>query len=528
MATSSSAGVYVTERDFSQRVERATSSIGVVVGEASRGPVGQRTLVTSESEYVAIFGKPDARLGYMGYSAVAFLEHATRLYVTRVAPEAVYGGCTISWDGKFNTSQPWAGGMGDPTLVSFAAADLFAIHAINPGAWNNELFVRIAPDTKIPGGYFNVEVYLANNAVPVEKWSCSLKYVTDGLGVQRNVAEQINRKSQYIRVVQNEDQADFVRNPDATFINTFDAGGSASYVGIPLSGGLDGRRPVMGELIQAWDLYEDPEYIDVNILINAGYTDPSFQLRMDQLCRDRMDCVAILDTPSDMQSVQDAISYRRADLHLDSSYSALYSPDVLIGDKYNDIRLFVPPSGFVAAAYARTDRDFESWFAPAGMIRGDLKVSGVRQTYDQGKRDALYESQVNAIRVIEGAGIKIWGADTLQTMPSSLSNMSVRRLMIVIEKSISNVLLYSVFDPNDQVLRSRLEDLGRRFLKQIQDARGLYSFEVVCDETNNTPAVIAAGDLVIDFWVDPVLPAKRVHFTAVINRTGVRVTGANT
>ena len=205
----------------------------------------------------------------------------------------------------------------------------------------------------------------------------------------------------------------------------------------------------------------------------------------------------------------------------------MYSPDLYVADKFNDIRLYLPPSGFVAAAYARTDRDFESWFAPAGMVRGALNVAGVYKVYDQGKRDALYSSQVNAIRVIEGAGIKIWGADTLQVMPSALSNMSVRRLMIVIEKTLSNALIYSVFDPNDDLLRTRLKSMCERFLQTIQDARGLYSFGVVCDETNNPAASIANGDLNVDIYVDPVLPAKRVMFTAIINRTGVHVTGGN-
>jgi hypothetical protein len=39
------------------------------------------------------------------------------------------------------------------------------------------------------------------------------------------------------------------------------------------------------------------------------------------------------------------------------------------------------------------------------------------------------------------------------------------------------------------------------------------------------PATIAMGDLYVDIWCDPVLPAKRVMFNAIINKTGVRVTG---
>jgi len=262
------------------------------------------------------------------------------------------------------------------------------------------------------------------------------------------------------------------------------------------------------------------------MFINSGITDPSFQMALDDLCQARMDCIAILDAPSDMQALQDVISFRRDTLHLDSSYSALYTPDVYVADKYNDIRLYTPVSGMIAACYARTDRDFRQWFAPAGMIRGDLVVAGVRKVYDQGMRDALYDSQVNAIRVIEGAGIKVWGADTLQVMPSALSNINVRRLMIVIEKTIANSLLYSVFDPNDQLLRSRIQMNCRKFLQQIKDGEGLYAFDAICDDTNNLPDTIAAGDMIVDLWCDPTLPAKRIYFNAIINKTGVRVTGA--
>lgn len=521
----SSAGVYVSERDFSQRPEQTTATIAAIIGEAHRGEVGKRTLVTSESEYISMFGKPDATIGWLGHSAVAYFSEGNRLYVTRVAPAALYGGCIIGWDGAFNTSRNWIGGEAEPEFVVLAADDLFSVHAINPGDWNSELFIRVYPNTKTADSLFYVEVYVQGSSKPVEKWQCHLDNVVDGFGVQLNVEHQINRKSNYIRVVQNTAQSALVANRKRKLVNTFDAGGNASLPGIQLTGGADGRRPNMSELTAALDLYADPEHVEVSLLINGGIADVDFQLAMDRMCQERMDCVAILDTPSDMQSVQDAIAYRRDLLHLDSTYSALYTPDVLAADQYNDIRLYVPPSGFVAAAYARTDRDYASWFAPAGMTRGALSVAGLQHTYDQSKRDALYDSQVNAIRVIEGAGIKIWGADTLQVSPSALSNMSVRRLMIVIEKTIANQLLYGVFDPNDMMLRSRIETSASSFLQGLLNAEGLYAYSVQCNDSNNPPATVAAGDLYVALWCDPVLPAKRIIFNAVINKTGVHLTG---
>lgn len=520
----SSPGVYTSERDFSKRAAAVTTSVAVVIGEANQGAVGIPTLVTTETEYIAQFGKPDVSLGYMGHSAVAFLTEGNQLYVVRVAPNAKYGGCYISWDGKFNTSRTFDEGVPSPDDISLNPSDLFAVYAVNPGDWNANLFIRVYPDTRAGGGYFFLDVFQYGATDPLEHWRCHLDYRVDGFGTQLNVESQINAGSSFIRILQNHENAALVENVNRQLVNALDAGGDPAYAGIRISGGENGARPTKYDFINAVDLFEDKESLKVNMFINAGIYDTDYQRALVQLCEDRMDCVAILDVPSDKQKVQSALAFRRQTLMVDSSYAALYSPDLYVADQHNSVRLYVPPSGFVAACFARTDREFETWFAPAGMDRGNLPVAGVRETYNQGHRNALYESQINAVRVIEGSGIKLWGADTLQILDSSLSNISVRRLMIFIESSMEEVLLYSVFDPNDQALRSRLEDAGTRLLRPIRDASGLYDFGVVCDETNNTPETIANGDLYIDFWLDPTLPVKRVQFTAIINKTGVRVT----
>ncbi len=512
---SPSAGVYVQEVNQSQVATGVSSSIGAIVGESNRGPVGDVPyLCTSTKDFLAKFGNPDARMGYMHYCALAFLENGSQLYVTRVAPNALYGGCTVYMNNGLAAIEPWTSGQADPTLTPFQGTDLFHVYAVDPGAWNNDLSVRVYPNTITNDGSFYVDVYLTGQGQPVESFLVKLNYELDGYGVQLNIQENINRRSVYIRVAQNYEQSDYVANPVFPFINTL--------IEQQLVGGTNPTRATTGELMMGWDQYADPEQIDINLLINGGYTDVAIQRKMDEICQSRMDCMAILDVPSMEQKVQDAINYRRNDLMLDSTYSALYAPDYLILDQYNGIKLFVPPSGHVASAYARTDNEFDLWWAPAGMTRGRLNILGVRETYNQGDRDALYVNQINATRVILGSGIKIWGADTLSVITSALSNVSVRRLMIFLEKSLSEAVIYGVFDPNDEVLRSTLRDICIRFLLPIQNARGLYGFGVQCDEKNNPPEVIAAGDLMLELDVDPVLPAKRIHLTAIINKTGAR------
>jgi phage tail sheath protein FI len=518
MGSHSSAGVYVNELDLSQRVAAASSSIAAIVGESVRGPVGKRTLVTSSKQFLFTFGSPNAAKTYMHYCALAYLQEGSRLYVTRVAPGALYGGALCYTDNTANASTPFAAGTADPAIYDFVAQDLFAVYAIDPGAWNADLQVRVYPNTKASDGTFFVDVYTKGNNSPVEKFMVHLNFKVDGYGVQLNIEDNVNKRSQYIQIKQNYENAEYLVNPDKIQINTLNV--------VQLFGGADGTKPTTSDIANAWELYRDVEQVDVNMLINGGYSVPAIQLKMDEICRDRMDCIAILDVPSMQQRVADAIDYRRNTLVLDSSYSAIYTPDYLILDEYNDLRIYVPPSGHVAAAYARTDDEAELWFAPAGMNRGRLNILGVRQVYNQGDRDTLADSQVNATRVISGAGMKIWGADTLQTMASALSNVSVRRLMMFLEKSLSIAALYSVFDPNDYILRAQLTDLSTRFLKPIKNARGIYDYSVVCNDDNNPPEIVAAGDLVMDIYIDPALPVKRIHLTAVITKTGATLSAA--
>ncbi len=528
----SSAGVYVTEEDRSLRAENAPTTIGAIVGESLKGPVGVPTLITDTTKFINAFGYPNAQVSFLHHSALAFLEESSRLYVTRVAPHAMYGGLVVAVENNLSVAHSWEeppvwnadpapdSYYFDPTLYPFPDQELFAVYAANQGRWANGsqpggISVIVYPNTNTNENTFYVDVYVTGNNKPVERHVVHLDYYKNGYGVQINVEEFINKRSNYIRVVQNRENPLFVANPKAQLINAMTAL-------TPIVGGSDGTVATPGEIMTAWDLYRDPEYIDINILINGGYTNVAIQAYMTQLAENRMDCIAVLDVPAEEQSVSNAISFKRNDLQVDSSYAALYSPDYLILDKYSDRRLYVPPSGFVAAAYARTDTEFETWFAPAGTNRGRLDILGVRWEYNLGDRDALTDNQINPTRVIPGAGIRIWGADTLQSMASSLSNVSVRRLMLFLEKSLSIAVLYAVFDPNDSILRGQLVEVCERFLKPIKAGRGIYDSAVICDDTNNTPEVVANGDLMLDVYIDPTLPAKRIHLTAIVNKTGAR------
>lgn len=543
-------GAYVRELDLSQRVRAVSTSIGGIVIQSEKGRTDRPYLCTSVSDYIDMFGPPHPRYGMAGYSAITFLEQSQRLWVKRVAKGALFGGVVFSKvpqpDGSYISAfKPLIIGEPDPFNTLQMSDDMiFTVFSIGPGKSN--LTITLEPNTLNDNGGFWLSVYEPKRNGPTEKYLVSLEYRTDGFGSQMFIEERINIRSKLIRVIVNRETQlplsdDLIDNgptitpihPDGIHMATF--GGGTDAQPIDLTDPSD-----VSLLVNAWDDFADPEMLDVNILINGGWTQSEVQLKMDQIAQSRKDCISVIDVPSELQDdVNKMMAWRKGqdpyqfnqintdELGLnavtamfDSSYTAIYSPDLLVYDSYNSMQIYVPPSGHAAAAYARTDAEQALWFSPAGAVRGRLNVLGVRKIYNQGMRQVLNDIQINPIRVVPNVGTMIWGDLTAQTMASALSNVNVRRLLCFLEKSLSITLLYSVFDPNSNILRARIRSICNDFLQPLKNAEALIDYAVVCDDRNNSAGDIDAGVLNVDIYIKPTLPAKVIQLTAVLTKTG--------
>lgn len=105
----------------------------------------------------------------------------------------------------------------------------------------------------------------------------------------------------------------------------------------------------------------------------------------------------------------------------------------------------------------------------------------------------------------------------MQTKRSAFDRINVRRLFITLERSIADAAKYSLFEFNDSFTRSAFVSMVEPYLRQIQAARGIYAFKVVCDETNNPPNVIDQNGFVGDIYVQPARSINfiQLNFTAV-------------
>lgn len=510
--SSTSAGVYGATEDNSVRGVAVSSSIGAMVGPSHRGPVGVPTLAVDKKGFRGRFGVPDANLTYAHFCAEQFLSEASQLYFNRVAREAKYGSVRVATVNNFATIDLSVEGFDDPEDYAFNEQDILFIYGENPGNWNNDLRVVLYPDVSDSAGEkFVLEVYEGTSTVAAEVYRATLRDKLDGYGNQLNIVTQLEDRQSRVRARVNVNHPKYVQNNGVPLVNSVITGN--------LTYGDNGLPVTIDDIIDGWDAFEDTEEITVTLLINGGYASPAVHLKMADVAEQRGDAFAILDMPSNSQTTQAAVAYRRNTLNLNSSFAAIYTPDLSILNEDN-VNIWCPPSGYVAACYARTDRVAAEWFAPAGVTRGKVLANDVRHVYKQGDRDTLDPNQVNFIHKMPNYGLVLWSQETLQAQASALSNIHVRRLINSLMASLKIAALAGVFEQNDKTLRLELTAIAEGILGPIKRGRGLYGYEIICNSTNNTPELEASGDVILDVYIDPMMIAKRIHLNAIVPRTG--------
>ena len=140
-----------------------------------------------------------------------------------------------------------------------------------------------------------------------------------------------------------------------------------------------------------------------------------------------------------------------------------------ISDKYNDTYRWVPLNGDIAGLCVRTDSQRDPWFSPAGLSRGVIK-NVVKLSWNPTKteRDEIYKVGVNPVVTFPGEGTILYGDKTLLSRPSAFDRINVRRLFIVLEKSIAKAARSSLFEFNDEFTRAAFVNLVEPFLRDVQ------------------------------------------------------------
>ena len=199
----------------------------------------------------------------------------------------------------------------------------------------------------------------------------------------------------------------------------------------------------------------------------------------------------------------------------DSGYKYMY-------DRFNNTFRYIPLNGDVAGTCARTDINDFPWFSPAGTDRGAI-LNAVKLPYNPTRlqRDKLYSNRINPVIFSPGAGIILFGDKTGFAKASAFDRINVRRLFIFLEDGISAAAKDQLFEFNDEITRANFVNIVEPFLRDVQSKRGIQDYVVICDETNNTAAVIDNNEFVADIFVKPARSINFIGLTFIATRTGV-------
>lgn len=313
---------------------------------------------------------------------------------------------------------------------------------------------------------------------------------------------------------------------------------------LQLAGGVDAN-----DLLEAGDyqadtsgapagyaLFRSGEDIDISLLIagdcggGSGGPDANWEETALYLINDiaeyRLDCVAFLSPPQIAvvdnagNEAADIIAYRN--LLPSTSYAVMDSGWKYQYDKYNDLYRWVPLNGDIAGLCARTDEVRDPWWSPAGYNRGLINnVVKLAWNPRQAYRDLLYQAGVDSVMTQTGQGTLLFGDKTMLTKPSAFDRINVRRLFIVLEKAISTASKYTLFEFNDQFTQAQFVAMVDPYLRTVMGRRGIYDYRVVCDSTNNTPAVIDANEFVGDIYIKPARSINFIQLNFIAVATGV-------
>jgi hypothetical protein len=319
--------------------------------------------------------------------------------------------------------------------------------------------------------------------------------------------------------------------------------GGLNYAGIATITETGALNSGLGDIVGAngYGLFEN-DSVDVDFLIQGSSKGGMFETRalatkLIAVAEKRKDAIAFISphrgsmiSDTDDQSKPTILNPEDItdnvieffDPITSSSYAVFDSGYKYMYDRFADTFRYIPLNADIAGTCARTDINQFPWFSPAGTARGTI-LNAIKLAYnpDQSQRDRLYSSRVNPVVFQPGNGILLFGDKTGFAKASAFDRINVRRLFIFLEDAISAAARDQLFEFNDEITRTNFVNIVEPFLRDVQAKRGITDYVVICDETNNTGAIIDANEFIADIYIKPARSINFIGLTFVATRTGV-------
>lgn len=519
-------GVYLEESLLSAAgdVSNATS-VAMFVGAAPKGPINEPVLIETWGDYSALFGGFDMvndpqtskkALSYLPHSVYSFFQNGGRTaYIVRAIPTANAGTAAS----RVVTGVQFSDGT--------TAGNAFTLTARSAGLWGRSISytlriqetVGAAPVTDV---IFTLQVILTTDGVAEVVESFPNLSIAGTVSGTRQVAEALNDLVSGSRYVQ-------VTNALTNIIP------AEALSAVSLQGGTDPRLPSSGDMttaaVNAAIRVEGPVILNIAGYVNnvdavdtTTWADNYVSATVSASSfSDRQDIFIVNDSCPPREPGQTQTSYLTAmkqstalGANAGDSYSASYGPWILVTNplRFGSV-MAIPPGGAVVGMMSRIDATVGVYRAPAGVIASLNNAVGVQTKFTDTELGDLNSSNINVIRPVVGAGIAVMGARTRKSFGVD-RYVSARRTLIYIREVMRRSTQFAVFENNDSRLWSSLRMTAERILRPLWESGGLRgssaaeAYFIRCDESINTPAVIAAGEVRMEIGVALEYPAEFV------------------
>lgn len=393
---------------------------------------------------------------------------------------------------------------------SFEANDLSLNHIPHfafEGIVVDDLFEYAPKDTEV--GFI---VYDDKKKVILETFTVNMKKGSkDNNNKSTFIENVINLNSKYVYVKLNEAVDDEIADYTLVFDQAKD-----EYVGKTLRLYNASDSDIQeNDLLNAYEVFSNKEELDIDIII-ANELDGGASAK--NLVDTRSDCICFIGCKYEdvvnkkvVDAVANLVNWRKFKVNYNDMFCVACGNYKYMYDRYNDVYRWVNIAGDIAGLRAQTNSSKASWWASAGLERGQLQnVVKLAFNPTQAQRDTLYKNSINPIVTFPGQGTVMWGQKTLLDKASSFDRVNVRGLFNYLERSLSKMAKYQVMEFNDSYTRNRIVSMIKPFLTDVKAGRGIEDFQVICDTSNNTPQVIAQNQLVVDIYVKPTYVAETI------------------
>ena len=558
-----SPGVSISVNDNSAVTSQPIQAGAAIIGPTVKGPVGIPTIVTTYSEYQNKFGDILVS-GSQTYSYLTsisaynyFNNGGGSLLVTRV----VSGSFTPATS-SVNTSfiletlsegeiMNNVGAEVNGSLVSGSSDNIkWQITSPNTSSGTFSLIIRKGDDS-----VFYPSVLETYNNLSLDPFSPN--YIEKIIGnTKENVSSDNGEyyieltgsylnNSKYVRIKQ-------VLSPTPNYLDNNGVAkpqytGSIPTVGSGSFGGAEGSNIPTGNAANFYENISDADtqgldasdyeesimllankdsykfnFITVPGLIGHNSFTNHFNVintKLIPMVTERGDTMTIIDAAEYNQTITSVVNAASA---FDTSFVSTYWPWAQTVDPSTGQNIWVPASTLIPSVYMASDSVSYPWIAPAGTNRGIMSnVTRVERVITQSGRDTLYEANINPLATLPGYGVVVYGQKTLQKKKTALDRVNVRRLLIELNNYIDQIAQSLVFEQNDSSTRNEFLSRVNPYLSNIQQQQGLYDFNVVMDDTNNTPTIIDNNQLVGQIYIQPTKTSEFILLEFNILPTGV-------